>query len=298
MEKPMNDTPKVSVIMGIYNSEATLDRAICSIINQTFTDWEFIICDDASTDKSYQIASAYAAQDARIKVLRNDQNDGCNLVLNRCIKEAKGEYIAIMDGDDISLPMRLEKEVAILDMNPQYGIVGATSIHFNEEGDFMMFAKNENPSTDDFAFGIPHNHSTCMIRSAILHKIGGYHTHKNMKRVEDYYLMADIYKLGYRGYNIQEVLMRYCDNKESYKRRTWQNRLNEVYTYYKVYNMLRINPIYYIRLIRPILVGMLPKPIYHYLHRRPWLRFTPAEFEQMYTQEQGDMSYTSPSLQP
>lgn len=53
-----------------------------------------------------------------------------------------------------------------------------------------------------------------------------------------------------------------------------------------------------LRLIRPILVGMLPKPIYHYLHRRPWLRFTPAEFEQMYTQEQGDMSYTSPSLQP
>lgn len=258
--------------MGIYNCEATLERAVSSIINQTFSDWEFIICDDASTDNSLAIANAFAQKDSRIKVLHNEKNIGCNIVLNRCIDMAQGEYIAIMDSDDISLPKRLERQVAILDKNPQYGIVGTRATHFDEKGEYMTLPIAERPRPIDLAFQIPHLHPTCMIRTGIMREIGGYEPNSRMHRVEDYYMMVRIYQLGYRGYNLQEILFRYFDNKESYRRRTWQNRINEVYTYYHAYRLLKIPYTLYPRLIRPLLVGILPPPLYFFLHRRPWLK--------------------------
>ena len=106
--------PTVSVIMGIYNCEKTLSDAIDSIINQTYSDWELIMCDDGSTDNTYQIATKYSEKDNRITVIKNDTNSGLAFSLNHCLKYAKGEYVARMDADDISLPNRFEKQVAFL----------------------------------------------------------------------------------------------------------------------------------------------------------------------------------------
>ena len=106
---------KVSIIMGIYNCASTLSEAIDSILMQTFKDWELIMCDDGSIDNTYQIAKRYQKHVGRkIVLLKNDQNMGLNYTLNRCLAVASGEYIARMDGDDISLPTRLEKEVEFL----------------------------------------------------------------------------------------------------------------------------------------------------------------------------------------
>lgn len=265
-----NSSPRISVVMGIYNCEATLERAVESIISQTYQDWELIMCDDASTDNTYQLACELAKRDNRITVLRNEKNIGCNVVLNRCIELARGKYIAVMDSDDISLPKRLEREVKILDKNPQYSIVSSATKHFDENGDFMTIRRKERPQPTDFVCGIPHAHGACMIRTKVLKEIGCYITAKRLKRVEDYYMMACIYALGYRGYNIQEILYKVHDNREAYDRRTWSNRINEVYTYNKTYKLLRLRLIHRIMLIRPLLVGMLPRPIYNFLHRRPW----------------------------
>ncbi len=270
-DKRDSNTPTVSVVMGVYNNSTTLAKAVESIVSQTYTDWELIICDDASTDDSYQQACRLAQLDKRITVLRNDHNAGCNMVLNRCLEEACGEYIAIMDSDDIALPTRLEKEVDILRNNPQYTIVGAALIHFNEKGDFMTLRYKERPRPTDFTYGITHAHPCCMIRRKALMEIGLYQSHRFMHRVEDYYLLARLYACGYRGYNLQEPLLRYRDDANSFARRTWRNRRNEVYTYYQAFRALRLPIWHYIKLLRPILVGMLPRPIYSYLHRRPWL---------------------------
>lgn len=264
--------PHVSVVMGMYNCAMTLGMAIESIISQTYTDWELIVCDDASTDDTYRIANEYAARDSRIKVLRNEHNVGCNIVLNRCIEMARGEYIAVMDSDDISLPQRLEKEVAILDNNPQYVVVGTATIHFDEKGDFLNLPWKERPQPSDFVHGIPHAHPSCMVRRSAMLEIGCYHTEPGMRRVEDYYMFASLYARGYRGYNLQETLVRYCDDNQAYMRRTWQTRLNEVYTYSKAFKILRLPFILYPMLLRPIVVGLLPRPLYNYLHRRPWMR--------------------------
>lgn len=270
--KECNTAPRVSVVMGVYNCEMTLKRAIESVISQTYENWELIMCDDASTDHSYSIACEYAERDKRIRVLHNDKNVGCNVVLNRCIEEAQGEYIAVMDSDDISLPLRLEKEVAILDKNPQYTMVGAATIHFDEKGDFLNLPRTERPQPSDFMHGIPHAHPSCMVRRSAIMEIGCYHTEKGMHRVEDYYMMACLYARGYRGYNLQEALLRYCDDSNACMRRTWQIRLNEVCTYAKAFKMLKLPFYSYFMLLRPIIVGLLPRPIYNYLHRRPWMR--------------------------
>ena len=95
---------KISIIMGAYNCEDTLSEAIDSIIQQTYKDWELIICDDGSKDNTLSIAKEYEKQYENIHVYKNEKNLGLNKTLNKCLSYAKGEYIARMDGDDISLP--------------------------------------------------------------------------------------------------------------------------------------------------------------------------------------------------
>ena len=96
--------PSLSVIMGVYNGQPFLSKAIESILNQTFTDFEFIICDDCSTDDSAKILREFAAKDSRIRLLQNKQNKGLAATLNNCLNIARGTFIARMDCDDISLP--------------------------------------------------------------------------------------------------------------------------------------------------------------------------------------------------
>lgn len=117
-------SPKVSVIMPSYNSAQYIAEAIESILNQTFTDFEFIIINDGSTDDTAKIIKEYANKDHRIKFINHKKNKGFIGCLNECLDIASGEYIAKMDSDDISLPQRLEKQVKYLDEHPSVGMVG------------------------------------------------------------------------------------------------------------------------------------------------------------------------------
>ena len=117
--------PKVSVIMGVHNGEKTLSRAIDSILNQTFSDFELIICDDFSTDATYKIMKSYALKDNRIIILKNERNLGLAASLNKCINISKGEYIARMDDDDISYSERFCRQVDFLDHNHKYAFVSS-----------------------------------------------------------------------------------------------------------------------------------------------------------------------------
>ncbi len=107
-------TPTVSVVMPVYNRESLVARAIESILAQTFTDFEFIIVDDGSTDNTSKILNDYAAIDKRIKIIRNETNRGIPFSRNRGIQAARGTYIATMDSDDYSLPDRLAKSVRFM----------------------------------------------------------------------------------------------------------------------------------------------------------------------------------------
>ena len=117
--------PKVSVIMPVYNRERYLAEAIASILGQTFADFEFIIVDDGSSDGSPEIIQHFAQRDKRIVPVMLDKNVGNASARNRGIERAKGEYLAAMDSDDISLPDRLRCQAQFLDANPKIGLVGA-----------------------------------------------------------------------------------------------------------------------------------------------------------------------------
>jgi len=116
--------------MPVYNVAPFLRECIESVLNQDFTDFEFIIIDDGSTDETAAIVESYA--DARIRFFQNDQNRGLVYTLNRGIGVARGEYIARMDGDDISLPRRFSEQIRFLDANPEIDIL-ATRIELMDE---------------------------------------------------------------------------------------------------------------------------------------------------------------------
>lgn len=115
--------PKISVIMPTYNREELLPRAIDSILAQTYKDFEFIIIDDGSTDNTIHLLKEYAEKDKRIRVFRNAENKGIAYSRERGLNFARGKYIAVMDSDDISFPVRLEKQVAYMDEHPDVAVV-------------------------------------------------------------------------------------------------------------------------------------------------------------------------------
>ncbi|MFW5804566.1 MAG: glycosyltransferase family 2 protein [bacterium] len=125
----------VTIIMSVYNSEKHLKNAIDSILNQSYQNFEFIIIDDNSTDDTWDILINYNKKDPRVKIYKNTVNKGLPENLNNAIKISEGDYIARMDGDDISDRKRIERQVEYLEHNPDISMVGSFSWLINEEGE-------------------------------------------------------------------------------------------------------------------------------------------------------------------
>ncbi len=128
-----NSHPRVTVLMTVFNGSSFLGRAIDSILRQTYLDFEFMIVDDGSTDDSLAIIESYAHHETRIRLLRNERNQGLAAALNRGLEEARGDYIARMDADDSARPKRLELQVEFMDRHPDVGICGG-QILVHEKG--------------------------------------------------------------------------------------------------------------------------------------------------------------------
>ncbi len=170
-------TPKVSVVMCVYNDEDYIREAVDSILNQTFRDFEFIIVNDGSTDRTPEILRSY--DDSRIILLDNEKNIGISGSMNRGLKIARGEYIAHLGGDDISLPERLEKQVRFLDENPDIGFISSSAILIDKNGKEIKQSilatedkelRSRIVERKDTTFW----HTSNMIRQEVIRKVGGY----------------------------------------------------------------------------------------------------------------------------
>lgn len=261
--------------MAIFNCASTLREAIDSILAQTYKDWELILCNDCSTDETSSIAKEYEAKYDNILVIENEHNIGLPASLNRCIKYAQGDYIARMDGDDISLPKRFEVEISILETHPEYAFVSCAMINFDENGDWGIQRKPEKPTKLDFVTDSPFCHAPCIMRKDALANVGNYTVRDDLRRGQDYYLWHKFYCQGYKGYNLQEPLYKMRDDKKAAARRGynmsyWQ-RIKCSITYYKVkkeiFRNLDIPIKYRVYTLRPILVSLLPYGIYLILHK-------------------------------
>lgn len=270
----MDMSKKVSILMGIYNCETTLAEAIDSIIAQTYTNWQFIICDDGSSDRSYEIARSYQTADpTRFLIVKNDTNLGLNATLNKCLKLADGDYVARMDGDDLCDPRRFEKEVAFLNNHPEYAIVSTHMTTFDENGDWGCIKTLEYPQVRDFPTTVPmFCHAPCMIRKEAFLDVEGYTEDKRLLRVEDYHLWYKFYAKGYRGYNIQEPLYKMRDDRNALHRRTASARFNGIYATFAGFNMVHFPWWMYIYAVKNAVVEVLklivPDCLYDYLHKR------------------------------
>lgn len=270
----MMNRPKISIIMGIYNCADTLDEAIKSIINQTYSNWEFIMCDDGSKDSTYEIAKSYEKKyPGRFIVIKNEYNLGLNKTLNKCLKLAKGEYIARMDGDDISVYDRFEKEVEILDNHPEYAIVSSPMIFFDENGEWGSGTAIEKPQIEDFCKYAPFFcHAACMIRREAFLAVEGYTENRRLLRVEDCNLWYKLYAKGYRGYNIQVPLYKMRDDRNASSRRTVQARLNGIYVTWLGFKMLHMPVSKYRYAIKTTVTEcakiIMPIKIYEIIHKR------------------------------
>ena len=184
---------RVSVVIGAYNGEKFLRPAIEGILNQTFRNFELIVVDDCSTDRTQQILSEF--KDDRIRVIRNHRNLGIAETLNIGIAVARGEYVALQDHDDVSLPSRLECEVAFLDKNTYVGMVGSSCNLIDEGGVLGAHLRVE---CDDIKlrWGLLWctmlHHTTLMVRRRAIEDVGGYLPDPQYRFAEDYDLMSRV----------------------------------------------------------------------------------------------------------
>lgn len=215
---------RISVLLAIYNCAETLPEAIDSLYNQTYQNFKLILCDDASTDHTYAVAEEYAKKHDNIVLIQNKENLKLAASLNHCLEYADTEYVARMDGDDISLPERFKKQIDFLDTHQEYAVVSCGMIHFDENGDWGKGCPPKRPDREYFKIGTPHIHGCSMIRTAVMKQVKGYSLHKYNQRGQDYHLWYKIYKAGYAGYNLQEYLYKMRDDKEAFKRRTLKHR--------------------------------------------------------------------------
>jgi glycosyltransferase involved in cell wall biosynthesis len=217
MTQDKKQNPIVSVLLPVYNGKDYLDAAVQSILDQTYADFECIIINDGSRDRSTAIINKY--NDARIRVY-HQENQGLAATLNRAISLARGEYLARQDQDDISLPQRFEKQVAFLETHPDYGMVGTWAEIVS--GDHKTDRAHKHPADNltlkfELLFNNPFVHSSMMIRKSVFEKIGPYSTDATRQPPEDYELWSRIART-FEVANIPEILLVYREVPKSMSR--------------------------------------------------------------------------------
>ena len=244
--------------MGIYNCAPTLKEAVASIQAQTYSNWELILCDDGSSDDTYAIAKELAEQDNRILLLKNDRNLGLNKTLNRCFRASSGAFIARMDGDDLSVPERFEKQVAFLMEHPEFGLVSSPMILFDETGDWGRTTSPEYPTAAQVVSGTPICHAPVMMRRECLEAVNGYTEDPHMLRVEDVNLWIKLYAAGFRAYNLQEPLYKMRNDQDALNRRKYRYRINSTYTRLQGCRLLSLGLTSYLNAFKPMFYGLVP----------------------------------------
>ena len=256
----------ISILMGVFNAEDTLGEAIESIISQTYSDWELVIYDDGSTDKSYEVAISYV--DPRISVLRSDVNRGLGYALNRCLEKAKGPIIARMDADDISLPQRLEAELDYLIRHPECDVVGTAITMFDDTGEYCTRCCITDPRKEDFIAGSPIAHPTVMMKKQTLIDVYGYNEEKETQWVEDVDLWIRMLQKGYKFHVIPDVLLRYRYDYDSVRTQTMRSRINEAKLTIHGRKALNLSLKYDYYALRTVAIGLIPTPLRYWLQMK------------------------------
>jgi glycosyltransferase involved in cell wall biosynthesis len=216
-------TPTITVLMPAYNAEKYIGEAIASVLQQTFTDFELLIVNDGSTDRTINIIKTF--DDPRIRLI-NQPNLGVAAALNNGLKEAKTNYIARFDADDICLPERLQRQYYFLLNNPEYIIVGSKADYIDMNSEYVFSysppAYNNEEIQQLEILQCAFIHSTVLFKKQTVIDAGGYNVHAH--NFEDHLLWSTILKEG-KAYNLPQVLLKVRLNPQSVTiDETWRSK--------------------------------------------------------------------------
>lgn len=253
--------PLISVIMCVYNPEdkAQLMSAVRSIIQQKYSHWELLLYNDGSDSEYLAQIQRAVSLDERIRYIEGKENHGLAYGLNVCLAQASGKYVARMDGDDISAPLRFRKMCEFLETHPEYQWVGCNTALINENGRWGDRKMPRIPKAEDFLKYSPYVHPAVIFRKEVLAVCHGY---KISRRGEDYELFMRLHSKGYQGYNLQEELFFYREDQNTYHHRKYQYQIEEVgirFRGFRSLKILKLSTFFYV--IKPLLTGLLPYSI-------------------------------------
>lgn len=216
-------SPRVSVITAVYNGEAYFSRAVPSILEQRYTDFEYVIIDDGSTDGTPAFLQEMARRDRRVRVLSPGRIGFAN-ALNHGIERAEGEYIARQDFDDRSLPDRLSLQVGFLDSHSEVGLVGGYCFTVHDHSG-ERYVRKPPLSHQDILRAIPRYipfaHTLVMFRKKAWKQAGGY---PEVEDIEDLRLWIEFVRSGWRLANLPEVLGEHWVHPDSFWHRNFDYR--------------------------------------------------------------------------
>lgn len=256
--------PKISVLMGVYYRRPgmeLLERSVRSILAQTAADFEFLICDDGSSEEAKLFLERMAREDTRIRFVRTGGLFSLAEKLNACLRQAKGTLIARMDDDDDSCPDRFAKQAAALETHPDIAFVGSNVELCRGGTSAGTRILPEKPSVKDFFFTQPYIHPALMFRREALVSVGGYSESPHCILCEDYDLLLRLYAKGCRGMNLQENLLKYTVPQTAKGARKMRHRWNETVTRYRRFRELRLLPGAFPYVVKPLAVGLIPEPV-------------------------------------
>ncbi|MDH3974331.1 MAG: glycosyltransferase [Deltaproteobacteria bacterium] len=199
---------EISIIMSVYNGERWLSESIDSVLNQSYNNFELIVIDDGSTDKSVNILNHYMIKDKRIRVFHNKQNIGLTRSLNRGLELSQGKFIARIDCDDIWHPEKLSKQIEYLEEHPYISIVGTACNVIDENGHVsetqkIRFVKEDKSIRQSIVKFNPFTHSSILFKKDVYKELGGYNN--SFEFAQDYEYWIRILQ-RYKGDNLAQAL--------------------------------------------------------------------------------------------
>jgi glycosyltransferase EpsE len=226
------------------------------------------MCDDCSSDNTYEVALKLAEKDSRIIVLKNEKNLTLAPTLNKCESVAKGKYLARMDGDDVCALDRFQKEYDFLEQHPEYAVVSCNMILYDDEGEHGFIKYTEKPNGQLLMRGSQFCHAGCMMRKEVFDELGGYGETADVERIEDFNLWFRLYKAGYKGYNIQESLYSMRDDRNAFSRRKIKYRINEAKQIKQIASVFGVGINSKLMFLVPLIKGIIPSFVYKYFHNK------------------------------
>lgn len=260
-------SPLLTVLMAVYNNEEFVEDAINSILTQTYSNFEFLIIEDASSDSSFSIIELVSGRDPRIHVVRNKNNFGLGYCLRMGTRQAFGKYLARMDADDLSFPNRLEVQVDYLEKNQDIDIVGSTALEIDFLGNVGRFKGMPalNKQIVENIWACPIIHPSVTFRRQRIIDVGNYDG--TLRRRQDYELWFRCVKNGLKFSNIQMPLIYYRFDHITHRKQSLELAIQQVKIGLNGCKMLKLPWWQKAAVTTPVWRAILPSSFQHFIYK-------------------------------